>query len=498
MATVNTALPDFLPALPEIFLLVMACAVMLVDLFVKSERRTASYLLTQFTLAGCAGLTLLVMIGTQGALIYTFSGLFVADMMSHVLKLVAYISFSAALVYSRQYLLDRGLMRGEFLTLLLFALLGMLVLMSANSFLTVYMGLELLSLCLYAMVALNRDSAASTEAAMKYFVLGALASGLLLYGMSMIYGATGTLTIPDIAKAIGSGSADRTILVFGLVFTVCGLAFKLGVAPFHMWIPDVYHGAPMAVTLVIGTGPKLAAFAMAIRLLVNGMLDLAGDWQQMLVLMAVLSMAVGNITAIAQTNLKRMLAYSTISHMGFLLVGLLSGVVGGNWFNAADAYSAAMFYVIVYVLMSLGAFGMLLFLSRAGFECERLEDLKGLNRRNPWYAFIMMVLMFSLAGVPPTAGFFAKYAVLSATVAAGQVWLAVVAVVFSLVGAFYYLRIVKLMYFDEPDEASGNVGPVVGLSEMRLLLSVNGLALLVLGLLPQPLLALCMFAIKSL
>jgi NADH-quinone oxidoreductase subunit N len=496
MNPVNTVPPDFLPALPEIFLLVMACVVMLVDLFVKGERRTASYVLTQITLAGCASLTLMVMIGTQGALTYTFSGLFVADMMSHVLKLAAYIAFSAALVYSRQYLLDRGLMKGEFLTLLLFALLGMMVLMSANSFLTVYMGLELLSLCLYAMVALNRDSAASTEAAMKYFVLGALASGLLLYGMSMIYGATGTLTITEVSKAIGSGTSDKTILVFGLVFTVCGLAFKLGVAPFHMWIPDVYHGAPTAVTLVIGTGPKLAAFAMAIRLLVNGMLDLAGDWQQMLAIMAVLSMAVGNITAIAQTNLKRMLAYSTISHMGFLLVGLLSGVVGGNWFNAADAYSASMFYVVVYVLMSLGAFGMLLFLSRAGFECERLDDLKGLNRRSPWFAFIMLILMFSLAGVPPTAGFFAKYAVLSAAVNAGQIWLAVVAVLFSLVGAFFYLRIVKLMYFDEPDAAAS--GPISGPPEMRLLLSVNGLALLALGILPQPLLALCMIAIKSL
>lgn len=498
MPTVNTALPDFLPALPEIFLLVMTCAVMLVDLFVKSERHTAAYLLAQFTLAGCAVLTLLVMVGTQGLTIYTFSGLFVADMMSHVLKLVAYVAFSAALVFSRQYLLDRGLMRGEFLALLLFALLGMLVLMSANSFLTVYMGLELLSLCLYAMVALNRDSAASTEAAIKYFVLGALASGLLLYGMSMIYGATGTLTITEVAKAIGSGSADHTILVFGLVFTVCGLAFKLGVVPFHMWIPDVYHGAPLAVTLVIGTGPKLAAFAMAMRLLVNGLLDLALDWQQMLVILSVLSMAIGNITAIVQSNLKRMLAYSTIAHMGFLLLGLLSGVVGGNWFNAADAYSAAMFYIIIYVFMSLGAFGVLLYLSRAGFECERLEDLKGLNRRSPWYAFIMMVLMFSLAGIPPTAGFFAKYAVLSATVAAGQVWLAVVAVVLSLIGAFYYLRIVKLMYFDEPDEAVGNTGPVDGPPEMRVLLSVNGLALLALGLFPQPLLGLCLFAIKSL
>ena len=502
LSTANVALPDFLPALPEIFLMVMACVVMIADLFVKSGRRTASYLLAQFTLVGCASLTLLVMIGTEGALMYTFSGLFVADMMSHLLKLAAYIGVSVTLVYSRQYMLDRGLMKGEFLTLLLFSLLGGMILMSANSFLTVYMGLELLSLCLYAMVALNRDSAASTEAAMKYFVLGALASGLLLYGMSMIYGATGTLTITDVAKAIGSGTPDKAILVFGLVFTVCGLAFKLGVAPFRMWIPDVYHGAPTAVTLVIGTGPKLAAFAMAIRLLVNGMLDLAGDWQQMLAIMAVLSMAIGNVTAIAQTNLKRMLAYSTISHMGFLLIGLLSGVVGGNWFNAADAYSAAMFYVVVYVLMSLGAFGMLLFLSRAGFECERLEDLKGFNRRSPWYAFIMLVLMFSLAGLPPTGGFFAKYAVLIAAVAAGQVWLAVVAVLFSLIGAFFYLRIVKLMYFDEPEEASvgSTAGRVVveGPKEMRLLLSINGLALLALGILPQPLLALCMLAIKSL
>src|SRR4051812_3245565 len=351
MTPVNTLLPDFLPALPEIFLMVMTCVTMIADLFVKSERRTASYVLAQLTLVGCTALTLMVMIGTGGALLYTFNGLFVADMMSHLLKLAAYIATSAALVYARQYLLDRGLLTGEFLTLLLFSLLGGMILMSANSFLTVYMGLELLSLCLYAMVALNRDSAASTEAAMKYFVLGALASGLLLYGMSMIYGATGTLSITEVAKAIGSGSSDKTILVFGLVFTVCGLAFKLGVAPFHMWIPDVYHGAPTAVTLVIGTAPKLAAFAMAMRLLVNGMLDLAADWQQMLAIMAVISMAIGNVTAIAQTNLKRMLAYSTISHMGFLLLGLVSGVVGGNWFNAADAYSASMFYVIVYVLM---------------------------------------------------------------------------------------------------------------------------------------------------
>jgi NADH-quinone oxidoreductase subunit N len=492
-------LPDLLPALPEIFLLAGACVLMIADLYVRSERRAASYALAQAVLAGCTLLTLTVLWGSGGRLMYSFNGLFVADVMSHVLKLVAYVAVSAALVYSRQYLLDRELLRGEFLTLLLFALLGMMVMMSANSFLTLYLGLELLSLCLYAMVALNRDSALSTEAAMKYFVLGALASGLLLYGMSMIYGATGTLEITEVARslaALAANKAEQPFLVFGLVFIVCGLAFKLGVAPFHMWIPDVYHGAPTAVTLVIGSAPKLAAFAMAMRLLVNGMLELAADWQQMLAILAVLSMAVGNITAIAQSNLKRMLAYSTIAHMGFMLLGLLSGVVGGNWLNAADAYAAAMFYTIVYVLMSLGAFGMLLYLSGKGYECENLDDVKGLNRASPWFAFVMLLLMFSLAGVPPTAGFYAKLAVLSAAVNAGQVWLAVVAVLLSLVGAFYYLRIVKLMYFDEPGEGARPAG--AGNGDMQLLLSANGLALLVVGILPQPLMSLCFVAIKSL
>jgi NADH-quinone oxidoreductase subunit N len=355
-----------------------------------------------------------------------------------------------------------------------------------------------MSLCLYSMVALSRDSAVSTEAAMKYFVLGALASGLLLYGMSMIYGATGTLTLTEVARQVTTLAApqggERSLLVFGLVFLVAGLAFKLGVVPFHMWIPDVYHGAPTAVTLVLGTAPKLAAFAMAIRLLVNGLLEMAVDWQQMLALLALLSMALGNITAIAQSNLKRMLAYSTIAHMGFMLLGLLSGVVAGNRLNVVDAYASAMFYTIVYVVMSAGAFGMLLYLSRAGFECENLDDMKGLNRRSPWYAFVMLLLMFSLAGVPPTAGFYAKLAVLSAAVAAGQIWLAVAAVVLSLVGAFYYLRIVKLMYFDEPADAS----PVQGHPEMRTLLSANGLALLALGVFPQPLMAVCFAAVRSL
>ncbi|MBM3354804.1 MAG: NADH-quinone oxidoreductase subunit NuoN [Betaproteobacteria bacterium] len=488
---------SLLPALPEILLLAGACALMITDLFVRDERRGTSCALALGVLLACAAGTTFVLWGTGGRLVYSFNGLYVADVMSHVLKLGAYVAVAAALVYSRQYLLDRGLLRGEFLTLLLFALLGMMVMMSANSFLSLYLGLELLSLCLYAMVALNRDSAQSVEAAMKYFVLGALASGLLLYGMSMIYGATGSLTITEVSKQIGTLSRDstqHTFLVFGLVFLVAGLAFKLGVVPFHMWIPDVYQGAPTAVTLVIGSAPKLAAFAMAIRLLVNGLLDLAGDWQQMLVIAAVLSMAIGNLAAIAQSNLKRMLAYSTIAHMGFMLLGLLSGVVGGNWLYGADAYAAAMFYVVVYVAMSAGAFGMLLLLSSKGFECEQLEDLKGLNRRSPWTAFIMMVLMFSLAGVPPTAGFYAKLAVLSATVNAGQVWLAVVAVVFSLIGAFYYLRIVKLMYFDEPK----HLAPVAGDAGFRFLLSANGMALLVFGILPQPLMTICFIAIKSL
>jgi NADH-quinone oxidoreductase subunit N len=330
---------------------------------------------------------------------------------------------------------------------------------------------------------------------MKYFVLGALSSGLLLYGMSMIYGATGTLTVTEVARSVNTLAVkDHNFLVFGLVFVVAGVAFKIGVVPFHMWLPDVYHGAPTPVTLVIGSGPKVAAFAMAIRLLVNGLPDLAPDWQQMLALLALLSMALGNITAIAQSNLKRMLAYSAIAHMGFMLLGLLSGLVEGNWLNRDDAYTAALFYIIVYAIMSVGAFGMLLFLSRAGFDCENLDDMRGLNRRSPWYAAMMMILMFSLAGLPPTAGFYAKLAVLSAAVSAGYIWLAVAAVILSLIGAFYYLRIVKLMYFDEPKEG----GPVPGHPEMRALLSANGLVLLFLGIAPWPLMNICFDAIKAL
>lgn len=488
----------FSSVMPEMFLLAASCALLLIDLFVKNGRRTPSYLLAQLILLVCAALTAVVSLYSRGRPVYAFDGLFVNDQMGNLLKLFAYLSIAMILAYSRKYLLDRRLLRGEFLALLLFALLGIMVLISANSFISLYLGLELLSLSLYALVALDRDSAASTEAAMKFFVLGALASGLLLYGMSMIYGATGTLTISEVAQhaVMLSGSpGERAFLVFGLVFLVAGIAFKLGLVPFHMWLPDVYEGAPTAVTLLVSTAPKLAAFAMAMRLLVNGLLDLAVDWQQMLVILAVLSMVLGNVAAIAQPNLKRMLAYSTIAHMGFMLLGLLSGVVDGNLHNAIPAYAAALFYTIIYVLMALGAFGVLLLLSHAGFECETLDHMKGLNRRHPWHAFMMLVLMFSLAGIPPTAGFYAKLVVFVAAVSAGEVWLATLAVILALVGAFYYLRIVKLMYFDEPIEPA----PVAARGgELPIVLSANGIALLVLGIIPQPLMALCFSAISAL
>ena len=483
---------NHLPALPEILLLVGACALMIGDLFVKSGDRRGSFWAAQALLVVCLLATLFVDANFEKRLVI-FNGLFVVDHLASLLKVATYLAVWAALVYSRQYLAERGLLRGEFITLLLFSLLGMMIMISAASFLTVYLGLELMSLCLYALVALNRDSAASTEAAMKYFVLGALSSGLLLYGMSMIYGATGTLSLGGIAQLAGQ-ARERDLLVFGIVFVVSGIAFKIGVVPFHMWLPDVYHGATTPVTLIVASGPKLAAFAMAVRLLVGGLHPLAADWQQMLALLAILSIALGNITAIAQTNLKRMLAYSAIAHMGFMLLGLLSGQIAGNWRSGADAYGAALFYMIVYAIMTVGAFGMLIYLSRAGVECEDLEDIRGLNRRNPWYAFLMLLVMFSLAGIPPTAGFYAKLAVFQAAVAAGHLWLAVAAVLLSLVGAFYYLRVVKLMYFDEPKDAERvALRPVMGS-----VLSVNGLALLWFGIVPGGLMALCTSAVVNL
>jgi len=485
----NFVVPNLLPAAPEIFLVTMALAILMIDLLVKDSRRTVTFALTQLALIGCAAIQFAT---STGEITYTFSNMFVDDLMSDLLKLFLYMTVIIVMFYSRGYIIEREAMnKGEYYVLALFATLGMMVMISANHFLTIYIGLELLSLSLYAMVAMNRDSVVSSEAAMKYFVLGALASGLLLYGMSMIYGATGTLEITAIAERLYGGGVNKTVMVFGLVFLVAGLAFKLGVVPFHMWIPDVYHGAPTSVTLFIGSAPKLAAFAIVMRLLVNGLITMAEDWQAMLIILSVLSMAIGNLAAIAQTNLKRMLAYSAISHMGFMLLGIVTGVVGGDARYALNAYSSAMFYVIAYVLMSAGTFGMILMMSRAGFEADELEDLKGLNKRSPWFAGIMLMLMFSMAGIPFFIGFFAKFSVLQAVVAAGYMWLAIVAVLFSLIGAFYYLRVVKLMYFDAPaDEA-----PLNAALDMRILISANGLAVAFLGLFPQVIMSLCAYAL---
>mgnify|MGYP003375828542 FL=1 len=485
----NFLVPDLLPAAPELFLAFMALVILLVDLTVKDSRRTLTFALAQLTLLGCAALQLLT---STGDVVYTFSNMFVDDLMADLLKLFLYMTVIVVLFYSRAYVLDRDVMnKGEYYVLALFATLGMMVMISANHFVTIYLGLELLSLSLYAMVAMNRDSVASTEAAMKYFVLGALASGLLLYGMSMIYGATGTLEITGIAERLYGGGVNKGVLAFGLVFLVSGLAFKLGVVPFHMWIPDVYHGAPTSVTLFIGSAPKLAAFAIVMRLLVNGLITMAQDWQVMLVILSVLSMAIGNLAAIAQTNLKRMLAYSAISHMGFMLLGIVTGVVGGDARFALNAYSSAMFYVLAYVVMTTGTFGMILLMARAGFEAEDLDDYKGLNKRSPWFAGIMMMMMFSMAGIPFFVGFFAKFSVLQAVVAAGYMWLAIVAVLFSLIGAFYYLRVVKMMYFDPPADTS----PLTAGMDMRILISANGLAVALLGIFPQMLMSLCAYAL---
>ena len=395
------------PAYAEVFLLCMVCVILLLDLFMSDARRGITYALTLVTLGGCF---LITGFSDPSGEPYTFSNMFVADLMANVLKLGIYIAVAMVLVYSQSYIRARNMFRGEFFVLSLTAMLGMMVMVSANHLLTLYLGLELLSLSLYAMIALQRDSAVATEAAMKYFVLGALASGMLLYGMSMLYGATGSLELTKMAEVIAADAADKTILLFALVFIIAGLGFKLSAVPFHMWVPDVYHGAPTAVTLFIGSAPKLAAFAFTMRLLVSGLgADyLVEQWQWMLIIMSVASLAIGNVTAIAQTNLKRMLAYSTISHMGFLLLGVLSG---NN-----EGFASAMFYVVVYVLMSLGTFGMILLLSRAGFEADNLDDFKGLNARSPWYAAVMLLLMFSMAGVPPMVGFYAKLSVLWAVI----------------------------------------------------------------------------------
>src|SRR5947209_8048082 len=435
------AYPDAAAVAPLALLLVLACAVAIVDLFVRDPLRRVSYWLAQLSLLVVLALSLAWC--DNGFTISAMQRMIVADPMGHLLGVFATLAAMVTLVYARPYAARREMLKGELFTLSMFSLLGILVMVAANNFLVVYLGLELMSLSLYALVAMRRDDTGATEAAMKYFVLGALASGFLLYGLSMMYGATGSLEISEVFKAIGGGRINRAVLVFGTVFVVAGLAFKLGAVPFHMWVPDVYQGAPTSMTLLVGGAPKLAAFAITIRLLVEGMIGMAIDWQQMLVLLSLASMLLGNLAAIAQSNIKRMLAYSTIAQIGFMLLGLCPGVVNGNTVSASNAYSSAMFYVVTDVLTTLGTFGTIMLLSRAGHEAERIDDFRGLGRRSPWFAFMMLLFMFSLAGVPPTVGFYAKLAVLQALVSTnvpGFIWLAVSAVVLSLLGAFYYVR----------------------------------------------------------
>ena len=470
-------LTDFAPLVTEMFVLTMACTILVVEAFFGQQFRQLSYVLSQLTLLFAAVISW-NMLDMDSVVV--LGGTFVHDPMAALLKTAIFLVVFGAFIYARSYQASKGPLRGEYYVLGLFAVLGMMVMISAHSLLTIYLGLELLSLSLYAMVAFDRNSSAASEAAMKYFVLGALASGMLLYGMSMLYGATGSLDIAEIASAIAAMEGRSMILIFALCFIVVGLSFKFGAVPFHMWIPDVYHGAPTAVTLFIGSAPKIAAFAMAMRLLAESMGSLMLDWQGMLAILAVLSLALGNVVAIAQTNLKRMLAYSTISHVGFLVLGILAGT--------AEGYSASMFYAITYALMAIGGFGMIILLSRKGYEADRLDDLKGLNERSPWFAFMMLILMLSMAGVPPTVGFYAKLSVLQAVIHVDMLWLALVAVFFSVIGAFYYIRVIKLMYFDEPESEQ----PLVINTDLQIAMSVNGLAVLLLGLFPGGLLALCL------
>jgi NADH-quinone oxidoreductase subunit N len=465
-------------ALPEIFVLSMACVVLLADLFISDERRGLTHTLAVITLVFAAILSLRLMMA-PGEVQYAFSDTFIRDRFGDVLKVFCYLILIGVFVYAKHYLRQFNLFKGEFYTLSLFALVGTMVLISAGSLLTVYLGLELLTLASYALVAIDRNSLKGSEAAMKYFVLGSLASGFLLFGMSLIFGATGSLDLNDVSAALSAGMGDSMLLTVGLVFIVLGIAFKLGAVPLHMWIPDVYHGAPLPITLFLSSVPKLAAVALAIRLLDNGLIELHADWQGMLIVLAALSMILGNVVAIAQSNIKRMLGYSTISHMGFVLLGMLPATQQG--------YAAAMFYAIVYAIMSAGAFAVLILLSTKGGEAENLDDLKGLARRNPWQALMMLMLMFSLAGIPVFVGFFAKWQVIAAALSAGFTGLSVLAVITAVIGAFYYLRVVKLMYFDEPEDAEPVTAPV----DFRAVLTVNGVAMLGLGIFSGGLISLC-------
>jgi NADH-quinone oxidoreductase subunit N len=470
---------NLIPALPEIVILIVASAVLLVDLYVKESPRQVIHSVTLIGLLVAIALTLLVGGGERQVVL---DGHYVRDALSDTLKLMILIVGLLVFVFSRDYLRDRDMAVGEYYALALFALLGMMIMVSASSLLAIYLGLELLALCLYALVAFDRDSHRGAEAAMKYFVLGALGSGMLLYGMSMLYGASGSLELAEVARTVAEDGLDNLVLVFGLAFLVVGIGFKFGAVPFHMWVPDIYEGAPTPVVLLLGSAPKIAALALAVRLLVDGLGGLHPDWQGMLVILSVLSMGLGNLLAIAQANIKRMLAYSTISHVGFIFLGLLAGT--------AEGLAAAMFYAIVYALMAAGAFGILLILSRRGFDAENLDDLKGLNDRDSWYAAVMALMMFSMAGVPPFVGFMAKLFVLKAVVDIGMTWLAVVAVFFSIIGAFYYLRIVWHIYFDKPTTDA----PLTDSGAVRVAMSLNGLTVLGLGIFPAALLSICQTA----
>ena len=489
---------DLYAVLPELVLLIATCLLLVASVYVR-ERVPSTPGVEQDIFHTPRGVgfvyffSLLLLIYLIFAFVGRLSdvsliamnGLFQSDPLSNLLKACSCGAVLVSLIYSKQYLTDRALFRPDFIVMVLLALLGQMVLISGANLLTLYLGLELMALPMYALVAMRHTSEKSVEAAIKYFILGALASGFLLYGMSMLYGVTGSLDLIEIFKTVADPRVNHLVMAFGLVFIVAGLAFKLGVVPFHMWVPDVYQGAPTAVTLMIAGAPKLAAFALLFRLLVNTLLPLMGDWQPMLVLLAVLSLVVGNVTAIAQTNIKRMLAYSAIAQMGFVMLGMLS-VFDDH------AFSASVFYVITYVLTTLGTFGLLMALSRKGYDCETLEGLKGLNKKHPWFAFIGLVMMFSLAGIPPTVGFAAKLGVLEALVDAEHTFLAVIAVLASLVGAFYYLRVVKVMYFDEPSHEVG----VSGSGFAKGLLSLNTILVLALGIIPAGLMSVCLDAMR--
>lgn len=480
------SMADLQPLVPEFFLLGALCVLLLADLFVKQAQRAVTHWLAIAVLLLTAGLVYRVS-GDSSLASSAFGGMFVNDGVAALCKIFTLISTALVFVYAKPYLIPRKLFQGEFYTLILFAVLGMMFLASAGNMLTAYLGLELLALPSYALVALDRDNGRSSEAAMKYFVLGALASGMLLYGISMIYGATGSLDFASIRAALVSNSPHPWLMTFGLVFVVIGIAFKFGAAPFHMWVPDVYEGAPTPVTMFIGSAPKIAAFALAYRLLEDALAPLFNDWRGMLAVLALLSLAIGNLVALAQTNLKRMLAYSTISHVGFLLLGLIAGTVEG--------YAAALFYAVTYSITATAAFGLIVFMSRGGFEAEEIDDFRGLNQRNGWYALMVLLVMASLAGVPLFVGFLAKLQVLKAAVGSDMLWLALAAGVFAVIGAFYYLRVIKAVYFDEPSPSSHLEMPTD--LPFRVVLSANVLALVALGVFGGPLMRWCLNAVAG-